>query len=45
MGCQVMYVLRCDNVETGRVMDWSAEAQAENGIIEYERPGAIYIVS
>jgi hypothetical protein len=43
MGCQVMYLIRCDNKpETGFVGDYSVK---ENGLLEYERPGHILILN
>ena len=41
MGCQVMYVVECETVNTDKVMEWSTEG----GMKEYERPSAIYITS
>lgn len=44
MGCQVMYIIECENVNTGSVTDWTTEGSGEKGIKEYERPTAIYVV-
>lgn len=45
MGCQVMYVLECETVHTGRVSDYTTDGQGEKGITEFERPTAIYSVN
>lgn len=45
MGCQVMYILECETVSTEPVVDYTTEGQGENGIKEFERPTAIYIVN
>ena len=45
MGCQVMYIVECETIHTGNVIDWTTEAQSETGIKEYQRPTAIYVVS
>jgi len=47
MGCQVMYLIQCDSVESGAVKDWTTEGQSlnEKGIKEYERPSTIYILN
>ena len=45
MGCQVMYIIQTDSVDTNRVMDWNTESSCESGIKEYERSSAIYKVS
>lgn len=43
MGCQVMYLIQCDNVEQNSVIsDWK---DTENGISVYNRPNLIYFVS
>lgn len=35
MGCQVLYVIKCDKVETGSVKDWRNNDK-EGGIDEYD---------
>ena len=45
MGCQVMYIVECQEINTDKVKDWTVEGAGEKGFIEYERPSAIYIVS
>lgn len=45
MGCQVMYIIQCDSVNTNNVIDWSTELESEKGIKEYERPTAIFITT
>jgi hypothetical protein len=45
MGCQVMYLIQCDNINTSDVFDWVTDNQKENGINKYTRPTAIYIVN
>lgn len=35
-GCQIHYVVRCNNCDTGRVMDWRV------GFEEYMRPSAVF---
>lgn len=39
-GCQVHYVLRCDECTSESAKDWTADAQ--NGLREYDRPNVIY---
>jgi hypothetical protein len=45
MGCQVMYIIECENVIATNVMDWANPEQGENKAKEYERPSTIYIVN
>ncbi len=45
MGCQVMYIVQCDNINDGPIQDFTSEGQVENGIKYYERPSVIYMVS
>jgi hypothetical protein len=46
MGCQVMYIVECESINTGKVTDWSVtEGQSGEGIKEYDRPTVIYVVS
>jgi hypothetical protein len=45
MGCQVMYIVECEKINTSSVTDWTTEGQGEKGIKEYERPTAIYVTS
>lgn len=42
MGCQVLFVVECDAIETGKIQDWKSN-EANGGIEEYERPTAIYV--
>lgn len=43
MGCQVMYVLKCDNKpNTDKTPDWQSDAI--NGLKEFDRPSAILLV-
>lgn len=39
MGCQVMYLIKTDTVEMGRVKNWSF---TEGKVNEYEKPSSIY---
>lgn len=39
MGCQIMYCIESEHVNTGKVEDWSNEGK------EYERPTTIYVAS
>lgn len=41
MGCQVMYIVECEEVHTGNVIEWTGEKDSK----EYERPSAIYVVN
>lgn len=45
MGCQVMYIVECEEVNTNNVKDWTTEGQSEFGIKEYTRPTTIYLVN
>lgn len=45
MGCQVMYIIECDTVNTNDVTDWITEGQTELGTEGQQRPTAIYSVS
>jgi hypothetical protein len=45
MGCQVMYVLETETVNTEKVEDYSINENIPEGIKTYERPCAIYLVS
>ena len=40
-GCQIHYVVRCDEVNTGRVEEY--QTNPEKGILEYSRPTTIYL--
>jgi hypothetical protein len=40
MGCQVMYIVQCDQVHTGEVEEWRDN---EKELVSYKRPTAIYI--
>jgi hypothetical protein len=44
MGCQVLYVLKCDSVETGQIKDWKND-EKNGGIEQYEHPSVIYITN
>jgi hypothetical protein len=44
MGCQVMYIELCDEVETGHVTDFSVDTTNDvNPVKEYLRPTSIYV--
>lgn len=45
MGCQVMYIIECEDVITTNVMDWGNPEQGENKAKEFERPSTIYVVN
>lgn len=42
MGCQVMYVVECENVEKGNTTDYKYSEQTSS-IVSYEKPTSIYI--
>lgn len=43
MGCQVMYLIKTDSVNTAPVEGWDSDAA--NGIKVFERPAAIYVTT
>lgn len=39
-GCQILYLVECEEVNMGRVMNWHSDASS--GIKEFDRPSVIY---
>lgn len=40
MGCQGLYVLQCDEINTGDVEEWKNE---DGNVVKFTRPSAIFI--
>ena len=43
MGCQIMYVIQCDEVNTEKAIEWNTPKDGDSKSLEYERPSVIYI--
>lgn len=45
MGCQIMYVIQCDEVSTEITSDYITDVNYPEGIKYFDRPSSIYKVS
>lgn len=45
MGCQVMYVVKTETVNTGDVEEWKSESDSIGKAVKYLKPTSIYLTT